>query len=85
YEGNQVTMRGIVVGSVTSVRNQGSGVRVDFEVDADHPVYADASATTVSDTVVADRELAVLASGTTTEPWDSGACITRTLTPKSLT
>ncbi|BAD55963.1 MlaD family protein [Nocardia farcinica] len=85
YEGNQVTMRGIVVGSVTSVRNQGSGVRVDFEVDADHPVYADASATTVSDTVVADRELAVLASGATTEPWDSGACITRTLTPKSLT
>ncbi|WP_067848948.1 MlaD family protein [Nocardia lijiangensis] len=85
YEGNQVTMRGITVGSVTSVRNQGATVRVDFEVDADHPVYADASATTVSDTVVADRELAVLASGTNLERWNSSQCITKTLTPKSLT
>lgn len=85
YPGNQVTMRGITVGSVTSVRNQGKDVRVDFEVDAKYPVYADASATTVSDTVVADRDLAVLASGTDTRRWNSGTCITRTLTPKSLT
>lgn len=85
YPGNQVTMRGLPVGSVSSVRNQGSTVRVDFEVDADYPVYADASATTVSDTVVADRDLAVLASGKDTNRWDSGQCITKTLTPKSLT
>lgn len=85
YAGNQVTMRGITVGTVTSVRNQGPQVRVDFEVDADYPVYADASATTVSDTVVADRALAVLASGQNLDRWDSGQCITKTLTPKSLT
>ncbi|MFC9897400.1 MlaD family protein [Nocardia sp. NPDC127579] len=85
YEGNQVTMRGIAVGTVTSVRNQGATVRVDFEVDADHPVLADAGATTLSDTVVADRELAVLSTGTGTERWDGGQCITKTLTPKSLT
>ncbi|MGW0250425.1 MlaD family protein [Nocardia goodfellowii] len=84
YEGNQVTMRGITVGTVTSVRNQGADVRVDFEVDAAHPVLADAAATTVSDTVVADRELAVLSSGKDTARWDSG-CLTKTLTPKSLT
>ncbi|WP_433756931.1 MlaD family protein [Nocardia sp. CA-135398] len=85
YPGNQVTMRGITVGTVTSVRNQGKNVRVDFDVDADHPVYADASATTVSDTVVADRNLAVLSSGKNMQRWDSGQCITKTLTPKSLT
>ncbi|WP_433522836.1 MlaD family protein [Nocardia pseudovaccinii] len=85
YPGNQVTMRGITVGTVTSVRNQGKSVRVEFDVDADHPVYADASATTVSDTVVADRNLAVLSSGKNMRRWDSGQCITKTLTPKSLT
>ncbi|MEV6275396.1 MlaD family protein [Nocardia sp. NPDC051832] len=85
YPGNQVTMRGITVGTVTAVRNQGAAVRVDFEVDADHPVRADAGATTVSDTVVADRELAVLALGKDTQRWDGGQCITKTLTPKSLT
>ncbi|MFD0364159.1 MlaD family protein [Nocardia sp. GCM10030253] len=85
YAGNQVSMRGITVGKVTAVANQGKTVRVDFEVDADYPVYADASATTVSDTVVADRDLAVLASGKDTERWDSTRCITKTLTPKSLT
>ncbi|MFI9504332.1 MlaD family protein [Nocardia sp. NPDC052566] len=84
YPGNQVTMRGIAVGSVTSVRNQGKDVRVDFEVDAKYPVYVDSSATTVSDTVVADRNLAVLASGKNTQRW-TGGCITKTLTPKSLT
>ncbi|WP_329405200.1 MlaD family protein [Nocardia vinacea] len=85
YPGNQVTMRGITVGTVTAVQNQGKNVRVDFDVDADHPVYADASATTVSDTVVADRNLAVLSSGKNMQRWDSGQCITKTLTPKSLT
>lgn len=85
YQGNQVSMRGITVGTVTRIAPEGAKVRVDFEVDADHPVYADAGATTVSDTVVADRELAVLSSGRSTEEWDSGQCLTKTLTPKSLT
>ncbi|QIS09480.1 MlaD family protein [Nocardia arthritidis] len=85
YPGNQVTMRGIVVGSVTSVRNEGKQVRVDFDVDAKYPVYADAAATTVSDTVVADRNLAVLNSGKDLRRWDGAQCITNTLTPKSLT
>ncbi|MBF6325956.1 MlaD family protein [Nocardia cyriacigeorgica] len=85
YEGNKVSMRGIDVGTVTGIRPEGAAVRVDFEVDGQYPVYADASATTVSDSVVADRELAVLASGKTAEQWDAGQCITKTLTPKSLT
>ncbi|MFG1792909.1 MlaD family protein [Nocardia sp. NPDC049149] len=85
YPGNQVTMRGLTVGSVSKVRNQGKDVRVDFDVDAKYPVYADASATTVSDTVVADRNLAVLASGKNLQRWAPGTCITNTVTPKSLT
>ncbi|MGW5384234.1 MlaD family protein [Nocardia sp. NPDC003963] len=85
YQGNQVSMRGIAVGSVTGIAPAGAKVRVDFEVDADHPLYADSGATTVSNTVVADRELAVLSSGKSTEEWDPGQCVTKTLTPKSLT
>ncbi|WP_327148146.1 MlaD family protein [Nocardia sp. NBC_01329] len=85
YQGNQVSMRGIAVGTVTGIAPEGAKVRVDFEVDADHPLYADSGATTVSDTVVADRELAVLASGKSTEEWNPGQCVTKTLTPKSLT
>lgn len=85
YQGNQVSMRGIAVGTVTRIAPAGAKVRVDFEVDADHPLYADSGATTVSNTVVADRELAVLSSGKSTEEWDPGQCVTKTLTPKSLT
>lgn len=85
YQGNQVSMRGITVGTVTRIAPAGAKVRVDFEVDADHPVYADAGATTVSDTVVADRELAVLSGGQSREEWDPRQCLTKTLTPKSLT
>ncbi|UGT53848.1 MlaD family protein [Nocardia asteroides] len=84
YPGNHVTMRGIDVGEVTAVRNEGPKVRVEFEVDAEYPVYADASATTVAYSVAADRNLAVLASGANTERL-SGGCITKTLTPKSIT
>ncbi|MFC9969061.1 MlaD family protein [Nocardia ignorata] len=84
YPGNHITMRGISVGEVTSVRNEGPKVRVDFEVDAEYPVYADASATTVAYSVAADRNLAVLASGKDTRKFEGG-CITKTLTPKSIT
>ncbi|GGK69777.1 hypothetical protein GCM10011591_47440 [Nocardia camponoti] len=84
YPGNHVTMRGIDVGEVTSVRNEGSKVRVEFAVDAKYPVYADASATTVAYSVAADRNLAVLTSGKEMRKLSNG-CITKTLTPKSVT
>ncbi|MFC4125184.1 MlaD family protein [Nocardia rhizosphaerae] len=84
YPGNHVTMRGIDVGAVTAVRNEGAKVRVEFEVDAEYPVHADASATTVAYSVAADRNLAVLTTGEDTTPLGD-ACITKTLTPKSIT
>ncbi|MGW4241885.1 MlaD family protein [Nocardia sp. NPDC004722] len=85
YPGNHVTMRGIAVGTVTAVVPQGTKVRVEFTVARDHPLLADAAATTVSDTVVADRDLAVLSGGQTTARWDRSRCLTKTLTPKSIT
>ncbi|MFF0456938.1 MlaD family protein [Nocardia africana] len=84
YPGNQVTMRGITVGTVKSVAPQGNAVKVDFDVDSDHPVLADAGATTLSDSIVASRELAVVSGGKDTARWDPARCLTRTLTPKSI-
>ncbi|WP_405484974.1 MlaD family protein [Nocardia sp. NBC_00511] len=83
YTGNDVKVRGIKVGTVTALRPEGTGVRVDFTVDAAHPLRGQVSATTVSDTIVADRDLAVL--GTKGADWNPGSCITKTVTPKSLT
>ncbi|MBN7303130.1 MCE family protein [Mycobacteroides abscessus subsp. bolletii] len=83
YQGNDVLVRGVKVGTVTGIRPQGTGVRVDFDVDATYPLRGNAIAATVSDTIVADRHLAV--QGSPGDPWDSGRCITQTVTPKSLT
>ncbi|GAB0107736.1 hypothetical protein JMUB6875_67350 [Nocardia sp. JMUB6875] len=85
YAGNKVTMRGIPVGTVDSIDPDGTKVKVKFTVDAKYPVYADAAATTVSDSIVADRNLAVLNGGKNLAHWDSSQCITKTLTPKSIT
>ncbi|MFE5286649.1 MlaD family protein [Nocardia sp. NPDC056611] len=85
YAGNKVTMRGIPVGTVDSVDSDGTKVKVTFSVDAKYPVYADAAATTVSDSIVADRNLAVLNGGKNLAHWDSSKCITKSLTPKSIT
>lgn len=83
YEGNDVLARGVKVGTVTGIRPEGTGVRVDFTVDAEHPLRGKVIATTVSDTIVADRHLAV--QGNPGDTWDSRRCITDAVTPKSLT
>ncbi len=85
YAGNHVTMRGMTVGTVTALEPTGGRVRVEFEIDADHPLYGPTSATTVADTVVADRNLAVLDDPTATIPHRGEDCITQTFTPKSIT
>lgn len=94
YLGSHVTMRGIVVGEVTAIESAGTKVRVNFTVDADFPLSSTAAATTVSNTVVADRQLAVLPiagpANTDTAETDAaradgaGSCLTKTLTPVSL-
>ena len=63
---------------------QGSAARVEFDLPVDHPVALDAGAVTVSDSLVADRRLAIISSANGDHTWDESRCITRTLTPKSM-
>ncbi|MBL1074246.1 MCE family protein [Nocardia sp. 2] len=84
YPGNDVTMLGLPVGTVTTVTPENGRVRVAFDVDADHPLRGRVIATTVSDTILADRDLEVLGDNTSDVPWDRNTCITETFTPKSI-
>lgn len=84
YQGNDVTQRGVKVGSVTGIRPDGTGVRVDFDVDAAHSLRGDVTAATASNTIVADRNLAVQGTKNGAE-WDARRCVTKTVTPKSIT
>ena len=83
YRGNDVLVRGVKVGTVNGIRPDGTAVRVDFAVDAAHPLRGNVIASTVSDTIVADRHLA-LQNGQG-DQWDPSRCITDAVTPKSLT
>lgn len=83
YVGNEVSLRGITVGEVKDIRAEGSKVRVDFRIDASHSLRAQTTAATVSDTLVADRRLALNDSGD--RDWNPDDCITETATPKSIT
>lgn len=84
YVGNRVTIRGIRVGDVTRIDPDGERVRVEFTVDAAERIGADAGATTVSRGVVADRELAVIDDGRSAATLEPNRCLTKTLTPKSI-
>lgn len=85
YQGSHITLLGVTVGSVTGIEPSGNGVRVEFSVEADHPLRGDVAAVTLSDTLVADRNLAILSAPHPAPQWASDQCITRSLTPKSMT
>ncbi len=55
YEGSQVRVLGVPIGTVTAVVPEGNSVRVEMEYDAEHKVPADAQAVIVTPTLVADR------------------------------
>lgn len=57
YVGNDVTILGIKVGSVTRIEPRGTHVVVDLAVDADTKVPADAGAVTLSPSIVTDRRV----------------------------
>ncbi|MFC9995173.1 MlaD family protein [Nocardia sp. NPDC127526] len=84
YPGNQVTMLGIPVGTVRSITPENGSVRVDFDIEAGRPLRGEVVATTVNDTLVADRELEVLGEVEAPTDWDRDRCITKTFTPKSI-
>ena len=84
YEGSAVTVMGIKVGSVTRVSPQGATARVDFTVPESRRLPGDVGATTLANSLVADRQLALIGPEPNGAGWDSSHCITNTVTPKSL-
>jgi len=57
YVGNTVAVLGMSVGKVTSIEQRGAYVEVGMTIDASVPVPADATAVTVSDSVLTDRHV----------------------------
>ncbi|MET9215136.1 MULTISPECIES: MlaD family protein [unclassified Nocardia] len=84
YQGSSVTVLGVPVGEVTDVELVGTIARVRFTVRADRRLPEDVGAVTVSDTLIADRKLALIGDEPAHGGWNPGRCITRTLTPKSM-
>ncbi|MGV9663969.1 MlaD family protein [Nocardia niigatensis] len=85
FTGSAVTIMGVPVGEVTGIQLEGTATRVRFTVRADRKLPLDVGATTVSDTLVADRKLALIGAEPSGASWNPGQCITKTVTPKSLT
>ncbi|WP_232541592.1 MlaD family protein [Nocardia bovistercoris] len=84
YKGSAVTVLGIEVGKVTEIAPEGSSARVRFTVREDRALPLDVGAVTVSDTIIADRELELVGAEPADGPgWDPAQCITKTLTPLS--
>ncbi|UXA18715.1 MCE family protein [Mycobacterium sp. SMC-4] len=57
YEGNTVAVLGMPVGKVTKIVPKGGYVEVEFTVDGDVPVPADAQAVTISNSILTDRQI----------------------------
>ena len=83
YEGNVVAVLGMPVGKITRISPRGGYVEVDFTVDRDVKVPADAQAVTVSTSILTDRQIEL------TPPYHGGPALenhdtiglTRTKTP----
>lgn len=57
YEGNTVAVLGMQVGRVTKITPRGNYVEVEFTVDKDVAVPADAQAVTISNSILTDRQI----------------------------
>jgi phospholipid/cholesterol/gamma-HCH transport system substrate-binding protein len=83
YEGNVVAVLGMPVGKITKIRPRGGYVEVEFTVDRNVKVPADAQAVTVSTSILTDRQIEL------TPPYRGGPVLenhdtiglTRTKTP----
>lgn len=83
YEGSDVRVLGVAVGSVTGVEPQGDVVRVDMRIDRGIDIPADAHAVQITPSVVADRYVQLTPAYTGGETMSDGAVIDRdrTATP----
>ncbi|MEV6066163.1 MlaD family protein [Nocardia sp. NPDC052001] len=84
YRGSAVAILGMPVGRVTAISANGPTALVRFTVRADRKLPLDVGAVTVSDTLVADRTLTLIGAEPTGPAWNPATCITKTVTPKSL-
>ncbi|MBF6171899.1 MlaD family protein [Nocardia blacklockiae] len=84
YEGSAVTVLGVQVGKVTGIEPDGATTKVRFTVRSDRKLPPDVGAVTVSENLIADRNLALIGDEPAGPGWDPGTCITKALTPKSL-
>jgi len=57
YEGNRVAVLGMLVGNVTKITPKGGYVEVQFTVDKDVKIPADAHAVTISNSILTDRQI----------------------------
>ncbi|MGH3644670.1 MAG: MlaD family protein, partial [Mycobacterium sp.] len=57
YEGNTVAVLGMPVGKVTTITPKGGYVEVEFTVDKNVQVPADAQAVTISNSILTDRQI----------------------------
>ncbi len=83
YEGSDVRILGVKVGSVDGVEPQGDQVKVDMRVDRGVDIPADAKAAQVTPSVVSDRYIQLAPAYTGGDKMQSGAVISRdrTATP----
>ncbi|WP_006244360.1 MCE family protein [Mycolicibacterium tusciae] len=70
YENNTVAVLGMPVGKVTRITPKGGYVEVQFTVDKDVKVPADAKAVTISNSILTDRQIEL------TPPYSGGPTLT---------
>lgn len=86
FVGNPVTIRGVDVGTVTGVDDAGDHAVVTFDVDSSQQIPATVSAATVSPSIIAVRQLALVGDYTGGATLAPGSCIAldHTSTPVSI-
>ncbi|NMO00736.1 MCE family protein [Gordonia sp. TBRC 11910] len=86
FTGNTVTRRGVAVGEITGIDAGPSSAKVTFTVDGDQTLPADVKAASVSPSIIAVRQLALLGDYTGGARLTPGQCIglSSTSTPVSI-
>jgi phospholipid/cholesterol/gamma-HCH transport system substrate-binding protein len=84
YAGSDVRVDGIKIGTITSVKAEGSHVRVAMEYDSKIKLGSDAIATVISSSLVADRYVQLAPLVTSGKVLADHANITRTYQPVEL-
>lgn len=84
YEGNNVAMLGVPVGSISGIEQRERSVRVTMKVDSGLDLPADVGAVTVASSIVTDRRVEFSRPYVSGPKFDVDECITKTRTPKGI-